>query len=52
MVEKNDVARVATLRRDRRSGKPGGKILICCRLEDDIVTVFVVHVGHRREVYT
>ena len=24
---------------------------IFCRLEDGIVTVFVVHIGHRREVY-
>ena len=24
---------------------------ILCRLEDGIVTVFVVHIGHRREVY-
>jgi len=28
-----------------------GDYRILCRLEDDIVTVFVVHVGHRREVY-
>ena len=29
-----------------------GDYRIFCRLEDDIATVFVVHVGHRREVYT
>ena len=28
-----------------------GDYRIFCRLEDNIVTVFVVHIGHRREVY-
>ena len=28
-----------------------GDYRIFCRLEDSIVTVFVVHIGHRREVY-
>ena len=28
-----------------------GDYRILCRLEDNIVTVFVVHAGHRREVY-
>ena len=28
-----------------------GDFRLFCRLEDSIVTVFVVHVGHRREVY-
>jgi mRNA interferase RelE/StbE len=28
-----------------------GDYRIICRIEDNILTVFVVHVGHRREVY-
>ena len=28
-----------------------GDYRVFCRLEDSIVTVFVVHVGHRRDVY-
>ena len=28
-----------------------GDYRIFCRLEDSIVTVFVVHIGHRREIY-
>ena len=28
-----------------------GDYRLFCRLEDDIVTVFVVHVGHRNKVY-
>ena len=28
-----------------------GDYRIFCRLEDNVVTVFVVHIGHRREVY-
>ena len=28
-----------------------GDYRIFCRMEDKIVTVFVVHIGHRREAY-
>lgn len=28
-----------------------GDYRVVCRLKDDVVTVDVVHVGHRREVY-
>jgi mRNA interferase RelE/StbE len=28
-----------------------GDYRILCRLEDKIVTVFVIHIAHRREVY-
>ena len=28
-----------------------GHYRILCRLEDEVVTVFVIHIAHRREVY-
>lgn len=28
-----------------------GDYRIFCRLDDNVITVFVVHVGHRKEIY-
>lgn len=32
-------------------GPPGGGNRVLYRIEDDVLTVVVVHAGHRREVY-